>query len=65
MKGETRIKVQVGKTINIGNYESIRIDYGLERTLLFSEGEFIREKMEKATAFLDTLVAEYEEKKRG
>ena len=27
-----KVKLQIGKTVNIGNYESLRIDVGLEDT---------------------------------
>ncbi len=27
---ETRLKLQMGKTINIGQYESLRVDIGIE-----------------------------------
>ena len=26
----TKVKMMIGKTINLGNYESIRVDYGVE-----------------------------------
>ena len=31
------ISVKVGATINLGNYESLRLDYGAEATLDFNE----------------------------
>lgn len=32
---ETRLKLQMGKTLNIGQYESVRIDVGIEHDVPF------------------------------
>jgi len=37
----TRIKVVLGRTVNLGNYESLRIDLGMERDLNKGEDEHI------------------------
>lgn len=38
-----KIKVQLGKTINTGNYESLRIDLGIEMNIVNSENPIIKQ----------------------
>lgn len=35
-----RIKVSVGRTINVGNFESERVDFGIEMDVSSSDGEY-------------------------
>ena len=49
-----RVKVQIGRSINIGNYESVRIDYGLEMDVT-DDGK-LAQAFKKATKAVEDLV---------
>lgn len=59
-----RVKVTVGRTLNLGNYESCRIDVGLEADVQEGEGrkDAFKKLWKEADAQLDAIVAPLEEK---
>lgn len=54
---ETRLKLQMGKTLNIGQYESLRIDVGLEYDVHFSK---LDEEMAETRDYLSDKLRELE-----
>lgn len=51
-----RVKVAIGRTLNAGNYESIRVDVGLEADV--REGEDRKSAMRKLAAECDKRLEE-------
>lgn len=52
----TKIKCQMGMTINMGNFESLRIDIGLEDDQ--REGESVKEAHERVFNFVNRRLQE-------
>jgi hypothetical protein len=50
----TEVKVNYGKTVNMGNFESMRLDYGVTRTL--DEGESPKKVMKDLSIKLQKMV---------
>lgn len=57
------VHVQLGRTVNLGNYESMRVDYG--ETVAVSAGELrapvIKKLTERVQGMLDLMVDSIEE----
>ena len=61
-----KIKLQLGKTYNLGNYESLRIDVGLEDECNPEEyEEKCKEIYDKVTDFFVAVYNEVKPKKKG
>lgn len=62
-KKKNRVKVQQGVTLNIGNFQSVRTEIGLNTDLM--EGENTLEAMDRAYKFVeDYLEKKVEEMKK-
>jgi hypothetical protein len=48
------VKVNVGVVLNIGNYQSLRLDLGMEDTV--REGETQEEAMDRVYAFVENSI---------
>jgi hypothetical protein len=55
MEQETKIKVMLGYTLNLGNFQSLRIDVGVDDSR--REGENISEAFERVYAFVEDKLA--------
>ena len=53
---ETKVTVSLGYTLNVGNFQSLRIDLGIEDTR--REGENITEAFERVYEFVENKLAE-------
>lgn len=53
---ETRVTVSLGYTLNVGNFQSLRIDLGIEDSK--REGENIGEAFERVYAFVEERLTE-------
>jgi hypothetical protein len=56
MEQETKIKVMLGYTLNLGNFQSLRIDVGVDDSR--RDGENINEAFERVYAFVENKLAE-------
>jgi len=54
--GETKVTVSLGYTLNVGNFQSLRIDLGIEDSR--REGENINEAFERVYEFVENKLAE-------
>ena len=52
----TKIKVTLGYTLNLGNFQSLRVDLGVEDDK--REDEKVEEAFERVYAFVETKLAE-------
>lgn len=52
----TRVSFNMGITLNIGNFESVRLDYGLEDDV--REGEKVSEATSRVTKFVEHTLEE-------
>jgi len=57
---ETRVKASIGVTYNIGNFQNIRIDLGIEDDR--REGESAKQAMDRVYAFVERELEERIEK---
>jgi hypothetical protein len=55
MEQETKIKVMLGYTLNLGNFQSLRIDVGVDDSR--REGENINEAFERVYSFVEDKLA--------
>lgn len=53
---ETKVTVALGYTLNVGNFQSLRIDLGIEDTR--REGENISEAFERVYEFVESKLTE-------
>jgi hypothetical protein len=53
---ETKINVALGYTLNLGNFQSLRIDLGIVDSR--RDGETINEAFERVYSFVETKLAE-------
>ena len=53
---ETKVTVALGYTLNVGNFQSLRIDLGIEDSR--REGENISEAFERVYEFVENKLAE-------
>lgn len=53
---ETKVTVSLGYTLNVGNFQSLRIDLGIEDTR--REGENINEAFERVYEFVESKLTE-------
>lgn len=53
---QTKVTVALGYTLNVGNFQSLRVDLGIEDTR--RDGENINEAFERVYAFVETKLAE-------
>lgn len=53
---ETKVTVALGYTLNVGNFQSLRIDLGIEDSK--REGENISEAFERVYEFVENKLAE-------
>lgn len=53
---ETKVTVALGYTLNVGNFQSLRIDLGIEDSR--REGENIGEAFERVYEFVENKLAE-------
>ncbi len=53
-----RVKVNYGKTINLGNFESLRIDVGVESDI--KPGESKEKVVDKLISFCENKISELE-----
>ena len=51
-----KINVSIGKTINLGNFESLRLDMSYESTI--SDDSNLKEEFNETFEFLDELLEE-------
>jgi len=52
-----RVKYNKGRTINIGNFESIRVDVGIELEMAASDGREIDATFDRLKAWVDKRIA--------
>lgn len=52
----TKVTVALGYTLNLGNFQSLRIDLGVEDTK--RDGENIQEAFDRVYGFVETRLAE-------
>ena len=58
----TKVTYSLGYTLNLGNFESLRIDFGVEDDL--KEGESVKDASERVYSFVEkTLVEKVKEAK--
>jgi hypothetical protein len=55
-KNETKVSVTLGYTLNLGNFQSLRLDLGVVDSK--REGETTNEAMERVYAFVESKLAE-------
>lgn len=55
-KNETKVSVTLGYTLNLGNFQSLRLDLGVIDSK--REGETTNEAMERVYAFVESKLAE-------
>jgi len=53
---ETKVSVTLGYTLNLGNFQSLRVDLGVEDDK--REDEKVEEAFERVYAFVETKLAE-------
>lgn len=53
---ETKVKVALGYTLNVGNFQSLRIDIGIEDSR--RDGETITDAFERVYSFVETKLSE-------
>lgn len=53
---ETKIKVSLGYTLNLGNFQSLRIDIGIEDSK--RDGEMTNDAFERVYKYVETKLAE-------
>lgn len=53
---QTKVTVALGYTLNVGNFQSLRVDLGIEDTR--RDGENINEAFERVYAFVENKLAE-------
>ena len=53
---DTKVSVALGYTLNVGNFQSLRIDLGIEDSR--REGENINEAFERVYEFVETKLTE-------
>jgi hypothetical protein len=54
--GETKVTVTLGYTLNLGNFQSLRVDLGVEDSR--RDGENINEAFERVYEFVENKLAE-------
>ena len=55
-KNETKVSVTLGYTLNLGNFQSLRLDLGVVDSK--REGETVNEAMERVYTFVESKLAE-------
>ncbi len=55
-KNETKVSVTLGYTLNLGNFQSLRLDLGVVDSK--REGETTNEAMERVYTFVESKLAE-------
>ena len=53
---ETKVKVSLGYTLNLGNFQSLRIDIGVEDSK--RDGEMTNEAFERVYKYVEAKLAE-------
>lgn len=53
---ETKVKVSLGYTLNLGNFQSLRIDIGVEDSK--REGEMTNDAFERVYKYVEAKLAE-------
>lgn len=53
---ETKVNVSLGYTLNLGNFQSLRIDLGVEDSK--KEGENVQQAFERVYGFVEEKLAE-------
>jgi hypothetical protein len=55
-RNETKVSVTLGYTLNLGNFQSLRVDLGVIDSV--REGENTNEAMDRVYSFVETKVVE-------
>ena len=55
-RNETKVSVTLGYTLNLGNFQSLRVDLGVVDSV--REGENTNEAMDRVYGFVETKVVE-------
>jgi len=54
--GDTKVNVALGYTLNLGNFQSLRIDLGVEDSK--KDGENVQQAFDRVYAFVEEKLAE-------
>lgn len=60
-----RLKLSIGKTINMGNYESLRVDTGVEQEYMLDKPENMADRFDELYSHLVEILNDISNRAKG